>query len=155
MLAVSRRACLRAPCLARHVLRLSAGQAIGRTETAIDAGTLAPGSATKGSICSTGGCGSFCHPSPAKFVKAAWAATCASLLLPSPRRGSHKTRRSSIGRRVGRSEVASFRSHRARVLLQEDRNVLRNWMFFGGLRAEALVLWFVVPWRSFSPPSAC
>jgi hypothetical protein len=109
-------------CLARAVAGLSAGQAIGRLRIAIDAGTLAPGIVTKGSDPRV-----LFHPSPAKFVKAAWAARALRCDALAAARVTNKTEEiEALGDVLVGSEVLRSDLMRARVLLQEDRNVLRN-----------------------------
>jgi uncharacterized membrane protein YccC len=114
-------------CLARAVAGLSAGQAIGRLRTAIDAGTLAPGIATKGSDLLDRLSRILLHPSPAKFVKAAWAAHALRCDALTAARVTNKTEEiEALGDVLVGSEVLRSDLMRARVLLQEDRNVLRN-----------------------------
>jgi uncharacterized membrane protein YccC len=114
-------------CLARAVAGLSAGQAIGRLRTAIDAGTLAPGIATKGSDLLDRLSRILLHPSPAKFVKAAWAAHALRCDALTAARVTNKTKEiEALGDVLVGSEVLRSDLMRARVLLQEDRNVLRN-----------------------------
>jgi len=114
-------------CLARAVAGLSAGQAIGRLRTAIDAGTLAPGIATQGSDLLDRLSRILLHPSPAKFVKAAWAAHALRCDALAAARVTKKTEEiEALGDVLVGSEVLRSDLMRARVLLQEDRNVLRN-----------------------------
>ena len=114
-------------CLARAVAGLSAGQAIGRLRTAIDAGTLAPGIATKGSDLLDRLSRILRHPSPAKFAKAAWAAHALRCDALAAARVTNKTEEiEALGDVLVGSEVLRSDLMRARVLLQEDRNVLRN-----------------------------
>jgi len=114
-------------CLARAVAGLSAGQAIGRLRTAIDAGTLAPGIATKGLDLLDQVSRILFHPSPAKFVKAAWAAHALRRDALAAARVTNKTEEiEALGDVLVGSEVLRSDLMRARVLLQEDRNVLRN-----------------------------
>ncbi len=106
---------------------LSAGQAIGRLRTAIDAGTLAPGIATKGSDLLDRLSRILLHPSPAKFAKAAWAAHALRCDALAAARVTKKTEEiEALGDVLVGSEVLRSDLMRARVLLQEDRNVLRN-----------------------------
>ena len=114
-------------CLARAVAGLSAGQAIGRLRTAIDAGTLAPGIATQGSDLLDRLSRILLHPSPAKFVKAAWAAHALRCDALAAARVTNKTEEiEALGDVLVGSEVLRSDLMRARVPLQEDRNVLRN-----------------------------
>ncbi len=114
-------------CLARAVAGLSAGQAIGRLRTAIDAGTLAPGIATHGSDLLDRLSRILRHPSPAKFAKAAWAAHALRCDALAAARITKKTEEiEALGDVLVGSEVLRSDLMRARVLLQEDRNVLRN-----------------------------
>jgi hypothetical protein len=113
--------------LARAIAGLSAGQAIGRLRTAIDAGTFAPGIATKGSDLLDRLSRILLHPSPAKFVKAAWAAHALRCDALAAARVTNKTEEiEALGDVLVGSEVLRSDLMRARVLLQEDRNVLRN-----------------------------
>jgi uncharacterized membrane protein YccC len=114
-------------CLARAVAGLSAGQAIGRLRTAIDAGTLAPGIAAKGSDLLDRLSRSLLHPSPVKFVKAAWAAHALRCDALAAARVTNKTEEIEVlGDVLVGSEVLRSDLMRARVLLQEEPNVLRN-----------------------------
>jgi uncharacterized membrane protein YccC len=114
-------------CLARAVAGLSAGQAIGRLRTAIDAGTLAPGIATKGLDLLDQVSRILFHPSPAKFVKAAWAARALRRDALVAARVTTKTEEiEALGNVLVGSEVLRSDLMRARVLLQEKRNVLRD-----------------------------
>jgi uncharacterized membrane protein YccC len=114
-------------CLAGAVAGLSAGQAIGRLRTAIDAGTLAPGIATKGSDLLDQLSRILLHPSPAKFVKAAWAARALRRDALAAARVTNKTEEiEPLGNVLVGSEALRSDLMRARVLLQEERNVLRN-----------------------------
>ena len=94
-------------CLARAVAGLSAGQAIGRLRTAIDAGTLAPGIATKGSICSTGCRGSFFIPRRRNSSKRR-GRHMRFVAMHSPRRGSPTKQRRSRHWATCWSEVRCF-----------------------------------------------
>ena len=114
-------------CLARAVAGLSAGQAIGRLRTAIDAGTLAPGIATKGSDLLDRLSRILLHPSPAKFVKAAWAARALRRdALAAARVTNTPEEIEALGDVLVGAESLRSDLMRARVLMQEDRNVLRN-----------------------------
>lgn len=114
-------------CLARAVAGLSAGHAIGRLRTAIDAGTLAPGIATKGSDLLDRLSRILLHPSPAKFVKAAWAARALRRdALAAARVTNTPEEIEALGDVLVGAESLRSDLMRARVLMQEDRNVLRN-----------------------------
>jgi uncharacterized membrane protein YccC len=114
-------------CLARAVAGLSAGQAIGRLRTAIDAGTLAPAIATKGSDLLDRLSRILLHPSPAKFVQAAWAARALRRdALAAARVTNTPEEIEALGDVLVGSESLRSDLMRARVLMQEDRNVLRN-----------------------------
>ncbi len=114
-------------CLARAVAGLSAGQAIGRLRTAIDARTLTPAIATKGSGLLDQLSRILLHPSPAKFVKAAWAARALRRDALAAARVTNKTEEiEALGDVLVGAETLRSDLMRARVLMQEDRNVLRN-----------------------------
>jgi uncharacterized membrane protein YccC len=114
-------------CLARAVAGLSAGQAIGRLRTAIDAGTLAPGIVTKGSDLLDRLSRILLHPSPAKFVQAAWAARALRRdALAAARVTNTPEEIEALGDVLVGAESLRSDLMRARVLMQEDRNVLRN-----------------------------
>ena len=114
-------------CLARAVAGLSAGQAIGRLRAANDAGTLTPAIATKGSGLLDQLSRILLHPSPAKFVKAAWAARALRRDALAAARVTNKTEEiEALGDVLVGAESLRSDLMRARVLMQEDRNVLRN-----------------------------
>jgi len=114
-------------CLARAVAGLSAGQAIGRLRAANDAGTLTPAIATKGSGLLDQLSRILLHPSPAKFVKAAWAARALRRDALAAARVTNKTEEiEALGDVLVGAETLRSDLMRARVLMQEDRNVLRN-----------------------------
>ena len=114
-------------CLARAVAGLSAGQAIGLLRTAIDARTLAPAIATKGSDLLDRLSRILLHPSPAKFVKAAWAARALRRdALAAARVTNTPEEIEALGDVLVGAESLRSDLMRARVLMQEDRNVLRN-----------------------------
>ena len=114
-------------CLARAVAGLSAGQAIGRLRAANDAGTLTPAIATKGSGLLDQLSRILLHPSPAKFVKAAWAARALRRdALAAARVTNTPEEIEALGDVLVGSESLRSDLMRARVLMQEDRNVLRN-----------------------------
>jgi uncharacterized membrane protein YccC len=114
-------------CLARAVAGLSAGQAIGRLRTAIDTRTLAPAIATKGSDLLDRLSRILLHPSPAKFVQAAWAARALRRdALAAARVTNTAEEIEALGDVLVGSESLRSDLMRARVLMQEDRNVLRN-----------------------------
>ena len=114
-------------CLARAVAGLSAGQAIGRLRAANDAGTLTPAIATKGSGLLDQLSRILFHPSPAKFVKAAWAARALRRDALAAARVTNKTEEiEALGDVLVGAESLRSDLMRARVLMQEDRNVLRN-----------------------------
>jgi len=114
-------------CLARAVAGLSAGQAIGRLRAANDAGTLTPAIATKGSGLLDQLSRTLLHPSPAKFVKAAWAARALRRDALAAARVTNKTEEiEALGDVLVGAETLRSDLMRARVLMQEDRNVLRN-----------------------------
>ena len=114
-------------CLARAVAGLSAGQAIGRLRAANDAGTLTPAIATKGSGLLDQLSRILLHPSPAKFVKAAWAARALRRDALAAARVTNKTEEiEALGDVLVGAELLRSDLMRARVLMQEDRNVLRN-----------------------------
>ena len=114
-------------CLARAVAGLSAGQAIGRLRAANDAGTLTPAIATKGSGLLDQLSRTLLHPSPAKFVKAAWAARALRRDALAAARVTNKTEEiEALGDVLVGAESLRSDLMRARVLMQEDRNVLRN-----------------------------
>jgi uncharacterized membrane protein YccC len=114
-------------CLARAVAGLSAGQAIGRLRTAIDTRTLAPAIATKGSDLLDRLSRILLHPSPAKFVQAAWAARALRRdALAAARVTNTPEEIEALGDVLVGSESLRSDLMRARVLMQEDRNVLRN-----------------------------
>ena len=114
-------------CLARAVAGLSAGQAIGRLRAANDAGTLRPAIATKGSGLLDQLSRILLHPSPAKFVKAAWAARALRRDALAAARVTNKTEEiEALGDVLVGAESLRSDLMRARVLMQEDRNVLRN-----------------------------
>lgn len=114
-------------CLARAVAGLSAGQAIGRLRAANDAGTLTPAIATKGSGLLDQLSRILLHPSPAKFVKAAWAARALRRdALAAARVTNTPEEIEALGDVLVGAESLRSDLMRARVLMQEDRNVLRN-----------------------------
>jgi uncharacterized membrane protein YccC len=114
-------------CLARAVAGLSAGQAISRLRTAIDARTLTPAIATKGSGLLDRLSRILLHPSPAKFVQAAWAARALRRdALAAARVTNTPEELEALGDVLVGSESLRSDLMRARVLMQEDRNVLRN-----------------------------
>ena len=114
-------------CLARAVAGLSAGQAIGRLRAANDAGTLTPAIATKGSGLLDQLSRILLHPSPAKFVKAAWAARALRRdALAAARVTNTPEEIEALGDVLVGAELLRSDLMRARVLMQEDRNVLRN-----------------------------
>ena len=114
-------------CLARAVAGLSAGQAIGRLRAAIDARTLAPAIATKGSDLLDRLSRILLHPSPAKFVQAAWAARALRRdALAAARITNTPEEIEALGDVLVGSESLRSDLMRARVLMQEERNVLRN-----------------------------
>ena len=114
-------------CLARAVAGLSAGQAIGRLRAANDAGTLTPAIATKGSGLLDQLSRILLHPSPAKFVKAAWAARALRRdALAAARVTNTPEEIEALGDVLVGAETLRSDLMRARVLMQEDRNVLRN-----------------------------
>ena len=114
-------------CLARAVAGLSAGQAIGRLRAANDAGTLTPAIATKGSGLLDQLSRTLLHPSPAKFVKAAWAARALRRdALAAARVTNTPEEIEALGDVLVGAETLRSDLMRARVLMQEDRNVLRN-----------------------------
>ena len=114
-------------CLARAVAGLSAGQAIGRLRAANDAGTLTPAIATKGSGLLDQLSRILLHPSPAKFVRAAWAARALRRDALAAARVTNKTEEiEALGDVLVGAESLRSDLMRARVLMQEDRNVLRN-----------------------------
>ena len=114
-------------CLARAVAGLSAGQAIGRLRTAIEAGALAPAIASKGADLLDQLSRILLHPSPTKFVKAAWAARALRRDALAATRVTNKTGEiEALGDVLVGSEALRSDLMRARVLMQEDRNVLRN-----------------------------
>ena len=114
-------------CLARAVAGLSAGQAISRLRTAIDARTLTPAIATKGSGLLDRLSRILLHPSPAKFVQAAWAARALRRdALAAARVTNTPEELEALGDVLVGSESLRSNLMRARVLMQEDRNVLRN-----------------------------
>jgi uncharacterized membrane protein YccC len=114
-------------CLVGAVAGLSAGQAIGRLRTAIDAGMLAPAIATKGSDLLDRLSRILLHPSPAKFVKAAWAARALRRdALAAARVTNTSEEIEALGDVLVGAESLRSDLMRARVLMQEDRNVLRN-----------------------------
>jgi uncharacterized membrane protein YccC len=114
-------------CLARAVAGLSAGQAIGRLRAANDAGTLTPAIATKGSGLLDQLSRILLHPSPAKFVKAAWAARALRRdALAAARVTNTPEEIEALGDVLVGAETLRSDLMRARVLMREDRNVLRN-----------------------------
>ena len=114
-------------CLARAVAGLSAGQAIGRLRAANDAGTLTPAIAAKGSGLLDQLSRILLHPSPAKFVKAAWAARALRRdALAAARVTNTPEEIEALGDVLVGAETLRSDLMRARVLMQEDRNVLRN-----------------------------
>jgi hypothetical protein len=67
------------------------------------------------------------HPSPAKFVKAAWAAHALRRDALAAARVTNKTQEiEALGNVLVGSEVLRSDLMRARVFLEENRNVLRN-----------------------------
>ena len=67
------------------------------------------------------------HPSPAKFVKAAWAARALRRDALAAARVTNKTEEiEALGDVLVGAETLRSDLMRARVLMQEDRNVLRN-----------------------------
>ena len=114
-------------CLARAVAGLSAGQAIGRLRAANDAGTLTPAIATKGAGLLDQLSRILLHPSPAKFVQAAWAARALRRDALAAARVTNKTEEiEALGDVLVGAETLRSDLMRARVLMREDRNVLRN-----------------------------
>jgi uncharacterized membrane protein YccC len=114
-------------CLAGAVAGLSAGQAIGRLRTAIDASPFALGIAAKGSDLLDQLSRILLHPSPAKFVKGAWAARALRRHALAAARVTNKAEEiEALGNVLVGCETLRSDLMRARVLLQEKRNVLRN-----------------------------
>jgi uncharacterized membrane protein YccC len=114
-------------CLAGAVAGLSAGQAIDRLRTAIDASPFALGIAAKGSDLLDQLSRILLHPSPAKFVKGAWAARALRRHALAAARVTNKAEEiEALGNVLVGCETLRSDLMRARVLLQEKRNVLRN-----------------------------
>ena len=95
--------------------------------TAIEAGALAPAIASKGADLLDQLSRILLHPSPTKFVKAAWAARALRRDALAATRVTNKTGEiEALGDVLVGSEALRSDLMRARVLLQEERNVLRN-----------------------------